>query len=324
MKKYLLLAVLAVFFVGCGPKKPIHEIPYTNAELFKPLYDANPTSILILPAVDNTTSADASELFSYTILPFLAERGYYVFSPSLVDDFLKSENITEPKMAREIPLEKIREVFNPDAILYVDINSWNTKYKVLSSGVSVGLSHIIVNAKNGDVIWREGSYVSSVAKGHLDGSSPEAFLISALISATVAAVNSGTDYQKLALEANNNTYYNMPYGKYHPNHIKNKNEIFGTLKIYESDMKMLSQEKAKNRLFEYKKSIYADKKPDGKILGNSVYLEIKTDYKGNLILKDGRPITKLVRGRQLNIKINKESNVTKVQENNITKEEIVN
>lgn len=290
MKKYIIFVVMAIFFVGCGAKKPIYEVPLTHGELFKPLYDENPTSVLILPAVDQTTSADASELFSYTILPFLAEKGYYVFSPSLVDEFLKSENITEPKLARQIPLEKIQEVFNPDAILYVDISQWDTDYKVLSSGVSVWLRYALRGAKSDELLWLRGGYASSVAKGQLDTGSLLGLVVSAAISATAAAINTATDYQKLALEANYGAYYNLPVAKYHYDYPKEQNELYGTLKIYDTDLENFAKRRQKDKNAKLSVTVYADKKMDGRKLGNGFFFYVKTDENGNIIEKNGKPI----------------------------------
>lgn len=290
MKKYIIFVLMAIFFVGCGAKKPIYEVPLTNGELFKPLYDENPTSILILPAVDTTTSADASELFSYTILPFLAEKGYYVFSPSLVDEFLKSENITEPKLARQIPLQKIQEVFNPDAILYVDIYKWDTDYKVLSSGVNVWLRYALRGAKTDELLWLRGGYASSVAQGHLDTGSLLGLVVSAAISATAAAINAGTDYQKLAVDANYVAYYNLPVAKYHYDYPKEKNELYGTLKIYDTDLDNFAKRREQDKNAKLSVTVYADKKMDGDKIGNGFFLYAKTDSNGSIVEQNGKPL----------------------------------
>lgn len=288
MKKYILALIIGLALTGCGPKV-LYEIPVTKQDVYKRIYDEKPISILVLPALDKTTSAEASELFSYTITTFLAEKGYYVFSPTLVDEFLKSENITEPQLAREIPIEKIRQVFNPDVILYVDIIKWDTNYKVLSSGVHVVLLNSLISAKTNKPLWLISSGASSVSEGQLDASSPLAFLITAAISATAAAINTGTDYQNLALLANSRSTFHLPLGKYHYNYEKDKTDRYGTLRIFEKSFENFQKERATNPNAKFIANVITDSsKYTHYIYGIPVVVE--TDQNGNIIEQDGKPI----------------------------------
>ncbi len=292
MKKYLLLLIALFAFIGCGgtTAKPLYQGTVSNEELFKRMYDEKTTSILVLPAVDNTTSAETSELFSYTIVPFLADKGYYVFSPSLVDSFLKSENITEPKMVRKIPIKKLREVFNPDAILYTNITKWDTNYKVLSSGVAVSLSYELVSAKSGKLLWSNSGHASSISEGRLEGGSVEALVLSAVVSAVSAAVNAGTDYQTLALRANKKAYYWLPLGKYHYDYAKQKSQPFGTFKIFQSNIDSYHKNLQKDPNAKLKAGVVSNMPfEDSKVYGYEL-ADVQTDENHNIVVKNGRPI----------------------------------
>lgn len=211
--KSFLIILVATFISGCGPK--VSSITYE--EMYPSFYKDHPVSILVLPAKNTTTSVDAAEHFRYTIARPLSERGFYIFPVHLVSAFLRSENIQDIEMIRQIPVEKLREIFGADAILYIDINAWDTGYTFVTSNVDVGLSFSLVNAKTGEEIWQNNSYAYSY--DGLDFSSIGALVVSAITT----AVNTSTDYNKLAMVANNASVVFMPFGKYNPNYHKEMN-----------------------------------------------------------------------------------------------------
>ena len=195
---------LIIVFVGCSNTTSTVML----GELYPKIYKNHPQSILILPAKNTTTSVDATEHFRFTITKALAERGYYVFPVHLVDSFFKSENITDSELIRQIPIKKLKEVFEPDAILYVDINAWNTGYFLYSSHVDVGLSFSLIDVKTEEEIWSSNSYSYS-SQGSFG-----------LMGLLVAAINSGVDYTQLAIKANEAAASLLPHGKYHTEYKK--------------------------------------------------------------------------------------------------------
>lgn len=213
--KYIFLSIIvAVFFTGCG----IATTQITKGEYYPNIYKHHPASILVLPAKNTTTSVDAARLFTYTITEPLAERGYYVFPVHLVDAFFKSENLPNATLIRKIPIKKLKDIFGADAILYVDINAWDTGYKVISSNVDVGISFSLIDANSGNELWSSEAYAYSYEG--LDFSS----LGSLIVSAVSTAINTGTDYGKLAYVANKQGLSMLPYGKYHPLYKKDIND----------------------------------------------------------------------------------------------------
>lgn len=205
--KVLLLTIISIlFFTGCA----VSTSKITKEQYYPKIYNSKPNSILVLPAKNTTTSVDATNNFRYTITKPLAEKGYYVFPVHLVDSFFKSENLVEAEQIRNIPVSKLKEIFNPDAILYVDINAWDTGYKVITSNVDVGLSFSLVDANSGEEIWQNNAYAYS-----FQGLDTGNGLIGLVVSAIATAINTGTDYTKLAYVANVAGTANIPYGKYH-------------------------------------------------------------------------------------------------------------
>lgn len=202
----LSILVVTLFFTGCGPTQSNIALSH----LYPKVYNHHPKSILVLPAKNTTTSVDATDYFSHTIALPLAEKGYYVFPVHLVDSFFKSENLSDPELIRNISVSKLKEIFNPDAILYVDINAWDTGYSVVSSHVDVGLSFSLIDANTGDEIWQNNAYAYSY--NGMDGNNG---IIGLVVSAITTALNTATDYTQLSSVANIYGTALMPVGPYH-------------------------------------------------------------------------------------------------------------
>jgi hypothetical protein len=214
MLKLMLISLSIILFIsGCASQK-ITSVK--KAEFYGEYYKAKPKSILILPARNTTTAADATDYFRFTVAQPLAEKGFYVFPVHLVDSFFKSENISNAELIRNIPVTKLREIFNCDAVLYVDINTWNTSYQVVGSSVDVGLTFALVDAKNGKELWNNETYAYSSES--LDGNNG---VLGLIVSAVVTALNAATtDYTALARSANNASSSYVPFGPYHTKYLQ--------------------------------------------------------------------------------------------------------
>lgn len=200
-----LVALVSFFFTGCAPS--ISNVK--QSQLYPQIYVQKPLSILVLPANNTTTAAEATDYFRSTITQPLAERGYYVFPVHLVDAFLKSENIIDPKMARDITISKIEEVFGADAVLYVDINAWDTGYNLVTSHVDVGLTFSLIDTRTEEEIWQKNTYAYS-----FQGLSGNSGIVGLIVSAITTAFNTGTDYGHLAYMANTTGFSFLPEGPY--------------------------------------------------------------------------------------------------------------
>lgn len=214
MKKlnYISILVVTLLLSGCGV---VSQSQVSKGQLYPKLYKELPKSILVLPAQNTTTSVDATDHFRYTIAKPLSEKGYYVFPVHLVDSFFKSENLSNAEQIRQIPVKKLKEIFNPDAILYVEINAWDTNYAVLTSSVDVGLSFSLVDANSGKEIWQNNAYAYSYSG--VDGNNG---IIGLIVSAISAAINTSVDYTELSYVSNAAGVGIMPAGKYHKNYKK--------------------------------------------------------------------------------------------------------
>jgi hypothetical protein len=192
--------------------------------VYSKIYQSKPKSILILPPVDYTTSSVSSHNFLYTISRHLSEKGYYVYSPMLVYNFLISENLIEPEMARNIPIAKLREVFDCDAILYVDIYGWDTEYMVASSDVYIKTIFRLVDARTSQEIWKRinqnSSNTNTIFSNDLIG----------ILSSLYTIANTSVDYTYLANESNQRAFETFPAGEYRYN--SHRYDQYDDVKIY--------------------------------------------------------------------------------------------
>ena len=117
MKNYIIIFISTISLVACtAPSK------LTRGDNFPKMYDETPTSILIMPPINNTVSVEAKEYFYTSLALPLCEKGYYVVSPFLAMDFLRSESAYDSELFLEADLTTFRRVFGADIVLFTTIN----------------------------------------------------------------------------------------------------------------------------------------------------------------------------------------------------------
>ncbi|HHX33767.1 MAG TPA: DUF799 domain-containing protein [Gammaproteobacteria bacterium] len=149
-----LLSVLSL--VGCATG-PTTVYDYTK------LKDENPLSILVLPPLNNSLAVDAGYSFLSQVTYPLAESGYYVYPVAVVSDLFKHNGMTEPSDIHAVPVEKLREIFAADAVVYLKITEYGTSYKVLLSDTRVTAEARLVSLKTGEELW-QGAATASTAE----------------------------------------------------------------------------------------------------------------------------------------------------------------
>ncbi|MGK0306257.1 MAG: hypothetical protein ACI8UG_002012 [Gammaproteobacteria bacterium] len=133
-----------VLLSGCTTIEPYN---------YGPLKQAAPRSILVLPPMNSSVEVSAPYTYLSTVTKPLAEKGYYVFPVSVVDNFLKENGLPTPAEMNGIALDKIDEIIGADAVLYVHIQDWGQKFLVLSSVSVVQGSLKLVSVKTGKLLW---------------------------------------------------------------------------------------------------------------------------------------------------------------------------
>ena len=139
-----------------------------------------PASILVLPPTNQSVEVNAGYSVMSSITTPLAAAGYYVFPVAVVDTYFKENGLPTPADMHAVPLDKLNEVFNPDAVLYLDVKQYGQEYNIVTSAAEVDVAATLIDADNGLTLW-EGKGYGVQTSG--DGSGG---LIGVLVTAAVA------------------------------------------------------------------------------------------------------------------------------------------
>ncbi len=192
------LPLLLVLVTGCA----VQPFDYSA------LKAAKPRSILVMPPINNSVEVNAPYTFLSTISVPLAEKGYYVFPVAVIDQFLRENGLPTPAEMNQVPLDKIREIIGPDAVLYVTIEDWGQNYQLISSNAVVSSTWRLVDARTGEELWHG---VAHAEKSSGDGGGGLAgALISAVVTQVVGSISDQTP--QLSRQANYSTVYNRYNG----------------------------------------------------------------------------------------------------------------
>lgn len=144
--KPLLSLVLFFLLLMAGCK----TIPPKDYTAFR---QSDPHSILVLPPINESTEVIASYSVLTTVTRPLSELGYYVIPVVMVDQLMKENGLALPAEMHQAPLAKLREVFGADAVLYLTVEKYGSKYQLISSNSIVFLRAELVDARTGTKIW---------------------------------------------------------------------------------------------------------------------------------------------------------------------------
>lgn len=175
-----------------------------------------PSSILVIPPRNNSVELNAPYTLISSISRPLAEKGYYVFPVAVVDTLFKENGLPTTAEMNNIPIDKIKEIINPDAILYIDINNWGQEYQIISSRTIVSSSWKLIDASNGQILWKgQAQAMRSSGKGNRELKDA---LIGALIEQIAGSITDQTyELSKSASESLiNSRYRGLPPGPYVP------------------------------------------------------------------------------------------------------------
>lgn len=203
------LTLLAV--AGCGPSKPKDYSAYN-------LYRANlPASILVLPPTNQSVEVNAPYSYLSTVTAPLAEAGYYVFPVAVVDAYMKENGLPTPADMHAVPLDKLDEVFDADAVLYVDITEYGQEYNIVSSAAVVKARAELVDMESGETLWESG--VNAVDRS--SSGSSDNILVDLIGAAVAQAVGTTVDAAHgVAVRANRQMVFDrdegLLLGPYHP------------------------------------------------------------------------------------------------------------
>ena len=183
------VALLAV--AGCAAPEP------KDYSLYR---EHMPASILVLPPTNQSVEVNAGYSVMSSVTTPLAAAGYYVFPVAVVDTYFKENGLATAAEMHGAPLDKIKEVFGADAVLYLDVEQYGQEYNIVSSAATVDIDAKMVDTDTGLTIW-EGR--ASGSESSSDGNSGGGLLGLLATAALAQAVGTTADASHgIAVEAN--------------------------------------------------------------------------------------------------------------------------
>ncbi|MCK7546687.1 DUF799 domain-containing protein [Marinobacter koreensis] len=209
MLKLCLVFLLVALATGCATTGQSNRLDA--------FHNAAPRSILVVPPVNMSTDVQGTTSLLATLPYYLAEKGYYVFPVNTVKTLLEYEGYYEPAEIQAAPPEQLANLFKADAILYVTIHEWTSRYMLLTTTTEVDFEYRIVNA-DGAELWSDRERLTYTPDNNSSGN-PLVDLIS--MAVTAAAERAAPNYLPLTRQANAAAFYGangVPPGPYSPSY----------------------------------------------------------------------------------------------------------
>lgn len=190
MKKLLPLGLISVLLSACVSPQ------YADYTDFR---EADPHSMLILPALNQTVSIEAPEFFLSTVSRPFAERGYYTFPAHMVKRVLEDEGLSDTNLIYEADTRALGRLFHCDSALYITIEKWESKYMVLSTTTTVEFSYELKSCVTGESLWKNHRVLAYSPQNDSTGN---IFADLAVMAITAAVEKAAPNYIPLAQQAN--------------------------------------------------------------------------------------------------------------------------
>ena len=191
----------------------------SNKHHLDTFYAHRPKSILVAPILNETVDLMAAPVVMSSITRPLAERGYYVFPLYLTRLIFQDMGLVEAGHIHQLPTQRFYELFGADAVLFITIKDWSTKYLVLASYVRVEMDYVLKDTQTGVILWEATHEVEESSGGG----------INPVMRAVTAAINAMmTSYLPLAKRANREVFNpseGIPVGQYHPNYKNDESDF---------------------------------------------------------------------------------------------------
>lgn len=209
MKNLVLTLLCALLFSSCAQT-------ITRGNQYAKMYEEQPTSIVVMPPINQTNFVEAKDYFYTTMHMPLCEKGYYVYSPYLTMEMFQSESAYDSEMFLEGDLTTFRNVLGADAAMFTIIKSW--KRNNVGGKLTVGVEYILRSTKTGETIYkREGLIKVDTSVNSGNGG------FGALVDLVATAVSTAlTDKVIAGRRCTAFVLSDMPEGKYSPLFEKDK------------------------------------------------------------------------------------------------------
>jgi len=202
--------VAAAMLTGCQTVQPYD---YRN-------FRANPPhSILVLPPLNESTAIEGTYGYLSTVTEPLAELGYYVFPVAVIDQFLKENGMPTAGEMHQVPLDKVAQITGADAVLFITLKQYGSKYQVINTTTTVEAQARLVDTRTGTLLWDGRGFAQQ-------GGSGGGSLLADLVAAAITQVlNSKSDPAHMVSRIANQNIFDkegsgLPYGPYSPRYGK--------------------------------------------------------------------------------------------------------
>lgn len=166
---------------------------------YSTFYSESPRSILVVPALNNTASVTAADFFVSTVSRPFAERGYYVYPAYMVKRLLEDQGLSDAGLVHSADASRLGSLFGCDAVLYVEIQKWESQYIVISTSTNVQFDYVLKSCKTGEELWRDTQALSYSPQASNSGNP----LVDLLAQAIISAIEKGSpNYIPLTQQAN--------------------------------------------------------------------------------------------------------------------------
>ena len=210
MKSFIYFILLCCIATSCGMMNTV-----TRESQYAKMYEEKPVTLLVMPPINNSTNVEAKELLYTSISRPLVEAGYYVISPLLDMDVLKSESAYDSELFFDSSLTTFQNFFGADAVVFSIIDTWTKK----GLGIETKIRYVIKSAYTNEILFDRSCDLFL----DLSIDSGSKSLLGALIDLTASAINTAaTDHIIAARKANYYIFRDIPRGKYNPDYLLDK------------------------------------------------------------------------------------------------------
>lgn len=182
----------------------------TRGQLYPNIYSERPAAILVMPPINETNHVEAKDYLYTSLMMPLAERGYYVFSPYLAMELLRSESAADAEMFIDGSLKPFRDVFMADAALFTIIKKWDKS--VLSNTIDIEIEYILKSTTTQQELFRR-NIDAQVDFTEVSGGGILGMLVNAVITASTEKIVGARKVNAYALS-------DLPMGRFSPLHNK--------------------------------------------------------------------------------------------------------
>jgi hypothetical protein len=184
---------------------------------YSSFYSESPRSILVVPALNNTVSVTAPDFFVSTVSRPFAERGYYVYPAYMVKRVLEDQGLSDAGLVHSADASRLGTLFGCDAVLFVEIERWESQYIVISTSTNVQFDYVLKSCKTGQELWRDTQSLTYSPQASSSGNPLADLLAQAIISAIEkGAPNYIPLTQQANLLASSTPGQGLPAGPYLP------------------------------------------------------------------------------------------------------------